>query len=185
MTERIVEEKLKLTQELERSKYFQLDLWPVEFTGNTLNLLRSCRLGSLFAAQLGGFNWVKCWLWEWISWVRRGRKRYFLGKLIERLWADVNHSICLLRWSWNWDYRTNSSYTFALQVSAVCVDGRFSISWKLTLVCISKEPECSPQMKEHILLPLFSPCWLSLLFLLVFWGAQEFPSYFMCLCYAL
>lgn len=49
MTEGIVKEKLKLTQELERSKYFQLDLWPVEFVGNTLNLLRSCRLGSFFA----------------------------------------------------------------------------------------------------------------------------------------
>lgn len=64
-------------------------------------------------------------------------------------------------------------------------DGKFSISWELSLVCISKEPECSPQMKEHVLLPLFLPCWLSLLFLVVFWGPQEFPSYFMCLCYAL
>lgn len=40
-------------------------------------------------------------------------------------------------------------------------------------------------MKELFFLPLSLPCWLLLMFLLVFWEAQEFPSYFTCLCYAL
>ena len=34
-----------------------------------------------------------------------GRKRYFLGKLTERSRADMNPSICHLRWTWNRECR--------------------------------------------------------------------------------
>lgn len=60
----------------------------------------------------------------------------------------------------------------------LCVcDGRFSISWKFTLVCIPKEPECSPQMKEHVLFPLFLPFWFYCCFCLCF-GSTGVPVLF-------
>lgn len=59
VTELIVKEKLTLTEELETPKYFQLDLWPVEFPGNSLleglvDWVVSLRVS--FSLQLGGLN---------------------------------------------------------------------------------------------------------------------------------